>query len=46
MHSSLAVPELAISSFSSVVPGQETEDNISVKKGNLTLKYKNNNRQF
>ena len=42
MPSSLAGPELAISSFSSLVPGQETEDNISpVKRGNLTLKYKN-----
>ena len=30
MHSSIAVPELAISLFTSVVPGQETEDNISV----------------
>ena len=32
MHSSLAVPEVAISKCSSVVPGQETEDNISVKR--------------
>ena len=36
----LAVPELAISSFSSVVPGQET---LSLT---LTLKYKNCNTQF
>lgn len=32
VHSYLAAPELAISWFSSVVPGQETENNFSAKR--------------